>query len=415
MRGFLPLLASATLLLAGCSNRERANPFDPQNPSTSGRPSGFAAVAGDRQVRLSWQGVPGNNLVGYQVFRRDPYQTQYGAITDVLGLGVTSFLDVPLTNGYDYAYRLYFVFTTGPGNRPAEDIATPGPAVPWLIEGGGSDLLQITPDNRHVASRRGGYGSTTDLAANPTDGTVWVTDEGFGRVVVYQPSTGVTVSIPGFDRPRAVAVDALDGTAWICDIGQDLVYHFKPNGDVASLPIAPLNDPIDAAVDPLDGSVWICELGSDRVGRYDIGGAIWQRSVADPSRVAVDATTRDGWITSYTNGTVTHLSVSGQPLPSPTGFVSPLGIAVDAPRGRIWIADPGAGRVVALRRDGSEEFRLSGLDDAGELGVDLASGDAWVVLGDPGQLVRISPDGVLQRVMTGLRSPIAVSVDPGGR
>jgi len=415
MRGLLPVLAAATLLLAGCSNRERANPFDPLNPNTSGRPAGFVAVAGDRQVRLSWQAVQGNNLIGYQIFRRDRFSSTYGAITGVLGLGTTSFLDFPLPNGTEFAYRLYFVFTSGPGNRPAEDVATPDQAVPWLIEGGGSDLVQITPDDRRVATRRGGYGSTTDLGVNPSDGTVWVTDEGFGRVVVYAPSTGVTVSIPGFNRPRAVAVDPFDGSAWICDVGQDLVYHYKANGDPASLPIAPLNDPVDAAVDGLDGSVWVIELAGDRVGRYDIGGPIWQRAVPDPSRVAVDSTTRDGWITSYTNGTVTHLSVSGQPIATLTGFVSPLGIAVDARRGRIWIADPGASRVVALRRDGSEEFRLSGLADAGELGVDLDTGDAWVVLGDPGQLARIGSDGVLERVLTGLRSPIAVSVDPGGR
>lgn len=414
MRPLLPILASAILVLAGCSNRERANPFDPLNPNTSGRPSGFVALAGNQEVRLRWQSVQGNNLIGYQLFRRAPWDSQFGAITDVIGLNVTGFRDFPLTNGEDYAYRLYFVFQSGLGSRPAEDIAAPGPAIPWLIEGGGSDLVQGTPDNRRVAARRGGYGSTTDLVVNPVDGTVWVTDEGFGRVVVYQPATGVTTSIPGFDRPRAVAVDPFDGTGWICDVGTDLVYHFRPQGDAASIPIAPLEQPVDVAVDPVDGSVWVCELVGDRVGRFDASGQLWRRTVADPSRVAVDSTTREGWVTSYSNGTVTHLSPTGQPLGTLTGFVSPLGVAVDPRRGRIWIADPGAGRVIALRRDESEEFRLTGLQDAGELGVDLVTGDAWVVLGDPGQLARISSVGGLVRVMSGLRSPIAVSIDPGG-
>ena len=103
------------------------------------------------------------------------------------------------------------------------------------------------------------------------------------------------------------------------------------------------------------------------------------------------------------------------PLVTLTDFTSPLGVAVDARRGRIWIADPGAGSVIALRRDGSEEFRVTGLADAGELAVDLGTGEAWVVLGDPGELARISPAGVLLRVLGGFRSPIAVSVDPGGR
>jgi streptogramin lyase len=415
MRRLLPILASATLLLAGCSRRERANPFDPLNPTTSGRPSGFAALAGDREVRLRWQAVQGNSLSGYQIFRRAPGETGYRAITDVLGTGVTSFRDFPLTNGQDHAYRLYFVFFSGLGSRPAEDVAAPGAAVPWLIEGGGTHLVQITPDDRREVARRGGYGATTDLAANPANGAVWVADEGFGRVVVYQPGSGVTVSIPGLTRPRAVAVDPFDGTGWICDVGQNLVHHFTPRGDPASLPIAPLDRPVDVAVDPQDGSVWVCELGGDRVGRFESTRPLWRRTLADPSRVAVDSTTREGWVTSYANGTVTRLSLSGQPRATLTGFTSPLGVAVDARRGRIWIADPGAASVVALHRDGSEEFRVTGLDDAGELAVDLGTGEAWVVLGDPGELARISPAGVLLRVLGGFRSPIAVSIDPGGR
>lgn len=414
MRRLLPVLA-ATLLLAGCSNRERANPFDPLNPMTSGRPSGFAAVAGDREVRLRWQAVQGNSLVGYQIFRRGPLDPQYFAITDVLGLGVSSYRDFPLANNGDYAYSLYFVFVSGIGTRPAEDVAAPGQARPWLVEGGGSDLVQITPDNRRVAARRDGYGATSDVVANPVDGAVWVADEGFGRVVVYQPSTGVTVSIPGFDRPRAVAVDPFDGSGWICDVGQDLVFHYRPNGDPASLPLAPFDQPVDVAVDPTDGSVWVCELRGDRVGRFEASGPLWRRTLADPSRVAVDSTTREGWVTSYANGTVTKLAQTGQPLVTLNTFNAPLGIAIDARRGRIWIADPGAGRVVALRRDGTEEFRVNGLHDAGELAVDLVTGEAWVVQGQPGQLVRLSPAGALVRTHGGFLSPIAVSVDPGGR
>jgi DNA-binding beta-propeller fold protein YncE len=415
MRRLLPLLVVAALSIAGCSSRERTNPFDPRNPSTSGRPPGFIALAGDREVRLQWQDVRGNTLIGYQIFRKGPFDTRYGAITDVLGLGVSSFRDFPLPNDEEYSYRLYFVFVSGIGNLPAEDTATPGSAVPWVIEGGGTDLIQVTPDDRRVVARRGGYGSTTDLVVNPRDGVVWVADEGFGRVVVFDPASDVTVSIPRFDRPRAVAVDAFDATGWVCDVGQNLVMHYRPDGLQESFPIAPTDQPVDVAVDPQDGSVWVCELGGNRVGRFVSTTPVFRHTVAAPTRVAVDSTTREGWITSYSNGTVTHLSSLGTPLPATTGFTSPLGVAMDPRRGRIWIADPGAARVVALRRDGSEEFRVNGLSDAGELAVDLRTGDAWVVLGRPGELVRISPTGAVLRRLGGFISPIAVSVDAGGR
>jgi DNA-binding beta-propeller fold protein YncE len=417
MRRLLPILASATLLLTGCSSRERSNPFDPLNPQTSGRPSGFAAFGGDREVRLLWQEVQASSLTGYQVFRRAPGETEYRAITSVLGTEVTSFRDFALANGDDYSYRLYFVFLSGLGSHPAEDVAAPGAAVPWLVEAGGTDLIQVTPDDRRVVMRRGGFGATTDLAANPGDGTVWVTDEGSGRVVVYQPLSGVTTRITGLNQPHAVAVDPFDATAWVCDLGQNLVHHFTPRGDPASESIAPLDRPVDVAVDPEDGSVWVCEHGGDRLGRFDpiTQASFWRHSLTEPSRVAVDSVTREGWVTSYETGTVTQWSRFGDRLLTLTAFNSPLGVAVDARRGRIWIADPGDGAVIALRRDGSEEFRVTGLVDAGDLSVDLGTGDAWVVLADPGQLARVSAGGVLLRRLVGLRTPIAVSVDPGGR
>ena len=420
MRRLLPLLTCAALLLAGCSRRERANPFDPLNPATSGRPPGFTAVAGDHSVRLRWESVQGNSLLGYQLFRRGPTDTVFAPLTEELDLSVSTIRDFPLTNGTDYAYRLYFVFPFGLGSRPAEDVAAPGAAVPWVIEAGGTDLISVAPDDRRVASRFGDYTSTSDVAVNPASGAVWIADEGSGSVVVFQPAGSLRLSIPGLRRPRAVAVDAFDGSGWVCDVEQGLVFHFGVNGEQASVAIAPLVQPVDAAVDAEDGSVWICELGADRVSRHEYTQGFWQErwaaSVQAPSRVAIDGETRDGWVTSFANGTVTKLSsVTGARLLSLTGFQSPLGVAVDAARGRIWIADPHAGSVVALDRDGNVEFRVAGLADAGEISVDAGTGEAWAVLGRSGELVRISPAGVLLRRLKAFHSPVAVSVDPGGR
>lgn len=413
MRRLLAILTAASLL-AGCSQRERANPFDPLNPATRGRPSGFEALAGDSEVRLQWQAVAGDALSGYQLARRGPGDTDFQPIGGVLGLDVTTFRDAPLANDRDYAYQLNFVFVSGPGSRPAEDTATPGSAVPWLVESDGTDLVQVTPDDRHVVARRGGFISTADVAVSARDGAVWVADEGAGRVAIYRPVDGVTTTISRLSLPRAVAVDPFDGTGWVCDEGQNQVFHYRANGDPASLPIAPLVQPVDVAVDPHDGTVWVCELGADRVSHYESTQRLSRSPVGQPARVAVDSTTQEAWVTSYGGGTVTHLSPGGDPLGTPTGFRTPLGVAVDARRGRIWIADPGAGQVIALRRDESEEFRVTGLTDAGELAVDPRTGDAWVVLAVPGQLARISTDGQVRR-MGGLHTPIAVAVDPGGQ
>lgn len=415
MRARLALLGALALLAAGCSSRPRANPFDPLNPSTSGRPPGFMALAGDRQVTLRWDPVVGGNFTGYRLYRRAAGEIGFTAITDVLDPLTTSFRDIPLVNSQQYDYRLYFVFLSGIGSNPSEDQATPGAAMPWLIESDGDDIIRVTPDNRRVAARRPGFGQTTDLAVNPTNGDVWVTDAGGGRVVVYEAASGVTVSIAGLSNPQAVAVDPGDATGWVCDAGRSSVYHLNRDGQLLSASIGPLNQPVDAAVDPGPGNLWVCELGANRVGRYDLGQLQWSVTIPGPSRVAVDSVTHEGWVTSFGSGIVTRVSPNGQVLGTFPGFTAPLGVAVDARRGRIWIADPYAGRITALRRDGSEEFRLSGLGDAGEIAVDPATGEAWAVLGVTGSVARLSPAGAVLRVQGGFQFPYAIGVDPGGR
>src|SRR5262245_28836580 len=380
MRARLAILA-ALVLLAGCSKRERSNPFDPLNPSTSGRPPGFVALAGDRSVSLSWSAVQSGSFIGYQIFRRVAGQGTYTPLTDVLGRFNNAYRDIPLQNGIDYDYRLYFVFPSGLGSSPSEERAGPGSADPWLIESGGSDIIRLTPDNRHVSTRRSGFGGTADLAVNPTNGDVWVADGSNGRVLIFQTVGGVTVTIPGFNTPRAIGVDPANGTAWVCDAGQGRVYHLSRSGGKDPSSIGPIDQPLDAAVDPGPGFLWICEYGANQVSRWDLGAQQWTVPVTGPSRVAVDSLTQEGWVTSFGSGTVSRISPNGQVLDTITGFTAPLGVAVDSRRGRIWIADPYAGRITALRRDGREEFHVGGLNDAGEVAVDAATGEAWTAVG----------------------------------
>jgi streptogramin lyase len=413
VRRYLPLLIPL-LLLVGCGTRPRANPFDPNNPNTSGRPSGFVALAGDGQVRLRWDAVPpATQLLGYQVYRKGPNQGTYVAISPVLGIEVTTFLDPFLNNNQDYAYRLYFVFVSGLGSRPSEDVATPGTPIPWVIESNATDALRITADGRHVATTYGGFGGTYDVAVNVRNGHVWVSDPGAGRVQVINPQTGVRTTVP-YANPGAIAVDSYDGTAWVC--GLDELAHFREQGDAASLPIPNLASPLDAAVDLVDGSVWVCERGANRVRHYDGSGTLKsQSSVAAPTRVAVDSVTQIAWITSFTRGTVTRIDQAGAILDTLDLFVTPVGISIDAVHRRIWVADPGAGQIVALRAsDGSVELRLPGFLDVGELSADPRTGEVWAVLADPGELVKVAPTGVVRRRTSGFHLPIAVSTDPGG-
>src|SRR5438552_3379018 len=118
MRARLALLTLLAGTLAGCSVRERANPFDPHNRDTSGRPIGFARLAGNGAVAMRWQPVTGEGLVGFQVWRRTGGDLAFAPLSATLPVTASEYLDRGLVNGVDYSYRLYYVFDNGLGTRP---------------------------------------------------------------------------------------------------------------------------------------------------------------------------------------------------------------------------------------------------------------------------------------------------------
>ena len=424
MRLLKPALALAAILLsaltAGCGQRPRANPFDPSNPVTGGRPAGFVALAGNGQVQLEWQPANAAGLVGYQLFRKLAVDTTYVPITGTIPSTSSRFGDFQLANGIEHDYRLYYVFDRGLGNLPAEDIATPGPLEPWVTDFGRGALARLTADGRHVESwvpfgvPATQIGVPIDVISDPANGVVWVSTSS-GPLVVYSPGTDTKLNITRPGSPGALALDPVDHTAWLCDDVDQSVYHFHADGSPASPgQLTGFQNPLDIAADPGDRSVWVCERDGNRIDHFaaDGSGRVFATVLA-PSRVAVDSLTHEVWATSLTRGRVYRINANTALGDSFTFAPGPVGIAVDGRRGRIWVADPTIGTVFAAHRDGSVEFQLAGLGAPREVTVDPATGDAWVALLNPGRVARISAAGKLLTTATGLDQPLNLSLGAG--
>ena len=425
MRALRPVLIAASLLGAvlsgtGCSQRQHANPFDPANPATGGRPSGFVALAENGRVTLRWNTASAPELLGYQVFRSLNPPAGYTAISNVLGPSVHEFFDRGLLNGTDHSYRLYFVFDRGLGTLFASDVATPGPLTPWVIEDAQSSpaLARLSADGRHVAERIAGAVtlSAGDVDVDRVTGAVWTCDPFFGSVTIYQPTTGMlTPVLGGVSDPVAVAVDPRDHTAWVGDKAFDRVAHFADDGNVANPPeLNPFEGPIGIAIDPRDESVWICERTGSRVRHVRRDGLpLATAFVINPSRVAVDSVTGDAWVSSFSHGRILRLSPTGQRSDSVSSIAGPLGIVVDGPRGRIWVTSPETGLVTALSRAGATQFVVSGLAGASDVALDPTTGEVWVTAQTAGAVVRIAPDGTILRRLGGFDTPNGIALDPG--
>ena len=390
--------------------------FDPQNPETGGGPSGFFALAGDGRVDLRWNPVPVEGLQGFRIYRKTPGDSAFMPLSALLSPATSSYADLGLLNGLEHRYRLFYVFDDD-GERPpgAEDVATPGRARPWMVDGTLNRLYRLTPDGRRVVSSRGDFLGLSSVAVDSVRGHVWVSDGVGGRVAALDPESGVTVSIPGLGWPGALAVDPLDRVIWVCNETGGKLFAFDPAGNPLGNPIEPLALPLGVAVDVFDRSVVVIERSASRVRRYAADhGLVSTLNVDRPTRVAIDSLTRRAWITSFEARTVTTVppSFSGIELTIP-GFQGPIGVAVDSKNGRVWVADAIAGEVVALDRDGAILFRVGGLDEVRELAVDPETGEVWASVTDRGEVVRISLAGQILSRLGGFSQPLGIAIDPG--
>ena len=421
MRSRLPLLVAiaigaAALAGTGCSRRERANPFDPHNPTTRGGPSGFMALAANGRVNLRWDPVVGAGLQGFRLYRKTPADTAYVAISALLFPNRTQYSDLGLRNGLDHAYRLYFVLEgegeTGP---PAEDIATPGPGRPWVAEAGGGRLLGLTPDGRHVAVQQSGFSSPATVAVDSVSGRVWVSDSFAGRVASLDPISGVLVSIPGLVSPGAMAAEPITHSAWVCDEQDGVVREFSSTGSPLGAPIEPVSTPIGIAIGAWDRSLWICERGADQVRHYSSNlSLVGTIPIPAPSRVTTDSVAQRAWVTSFGNGRVYRIAPSGTKELDLPGFQGPIGLAVDTRRGRVWVTEALGNRITVLdRQTGAVLFRVTGLSETREVAVDPETGEAWAVAPGSGQVVKISPAGTVLQRLGGLSQPFGIAFDPG--
>jgi sugar lactone lactonase YvrE len=409
------LVVGLAIFAASCSDRQHANPFDPQNPSTRGRPVGFVALAGNSLATLRWQTVFDGQAIGYQIYRRFEGDPDFHVLSGVLPAYSTSYLDGGLPNGTTAHYRLYFVFPDGSSGSPAEDDATPGPLIPWATDFGTRRLLRLTPDAHHIAAEYGDFVGPGRVAVDAGTGLVWVADNYAGTVVILDPVQGTRVDVKGFTNPQGIALDATHD-AWACDANahQSQLVHLHPSGAPATpAAIGALDDAFDVAVNAGDQTIWVCERVARTVRRFlSDGSAAGAHVGIECARVAADSATGEAWVTSLTDHCALRLSPTMSVLDSVV-LQGPIGVAVDAARRRVWIADFVAGRVSVYDTNAHPLFSVTGLPQVREIALDPSSGEAWVTVSALGAVVRLSAAGRVIRSTPGLAQPYGIAIDPG--
>jgi DNA-binding beta-propeller fold protein YncE len=228
----------------------------------------------------------------------------------------------------------------------------------------------------------GGLGAPDDIAVAP-QGTVYIGDEGGGRLSAWSASTGeVKLVASGLSHPEGIVVS--DGLVVVCEQGKNQLSRVDPSDGMVSL-FRPLSNPagklgVDGlALDPTHPSIIVPDSPTGTL-----------------LRVSIDATTATP---------IPVTSASQPPFNRPTG-------AFVRSDGTLLVADEDGGDVVLRLTDGTLEVLATGLrspDDV--LGDDL--GNVYTnTLGD-GVLHRIQ-GGKDEELVTGLVEPHGLAFDLDG-
>lgn len=160
-------------------------------------PTGLARVAGNRQVELTWTSVPELDLNGFSVYRRSG-TADYTKVAS--GLRQSSYVDLNVTNGTTYVYRVTAIDRQNPPNESARSdsvtavpvaAAAPSPPTGLTVDQGDDHLLPTFLFTNSSAVIAGGTLTYTIQVSSVSDFSN-VTASASGLAQVGSSGTGQT-------------------------------------------------------------------------------------------------------------------------------------------------------------------------------------------------------------------------------
>lgn len=196
-----------------------------------------------------------------------------------------------------------------------------------------------------------------------TDGRVWFTQSGSGRIGRLEPDGSglVEFDLPdSASAPRIIAVGA-DGNLWFTQHAGNRIGRLTPQGDLAEFAIPTADSQPRAIALGTDGAMWFGQFKAGRIGRITPQGEIREFSVptADSGPRAI-AAGPDGnlWFSQYRANRIGRITpqgvISEYPLPRPN---SGPGDITAGPDGAMWFVQLSGG-MDGLATDGNRIGRV---------------------------------------------------------
>ena len=163
--------------------------------------------------------------------------------------------------------------------------------------------------------RGGTFLSPGSVSVNTTDGSCWVGDGGYGRLV--------HLSAAGAELSRLAGGFVLhlgEPHGWLL-LGGGRRRRGAPPGErggAVAVGRGEFSGPTSVSVNPADGSCWVADYGHDQVVHVSPAGAELWRSNWDafsfPESVSLNSGDGSCWVADTSDNQVVHLSQSGAEL-----------------------------------------------------------------------------------------------------
>jgi hypothetical protein len=407
----LPLLLGA--LLTGCTDRQHRNPLDPRHDGTAtALAAPLQALAGDREVRLSWDYGNFEDVAGYYLYRRAAGGDFVRHPAAPLAADAREYADREVENGTTYEYRLGLLIE-GEEERLLAQLAraTPGRALAWVADRTNGMVWKISADGGNAWFGLGRFPSIVGMDLDRADRSCWVSDQFFSGVYHLTPDGDLELRRADVEEAGPIRIDTEGRRGWLVDRKRREVKWFALNDGADTLALhgvdARFATPI--ALAPWQGGCWIADQEEDRVLFYAPGeGRVEFEGVEQP--IAIAAVDRErAWILIRQGRALARLSRDGGRLVVELPFGDGVDLDLDRRAGRVWVL--GETGAAVFDPEGNLLRHLAGLSEGRSLAVDEVHGQVWIATRT--WLLKFSEAGEEQARLGGFYGSLRVAVDPG--
>ncbi len=390
------LLVLVGLSFVKCSDRERSNPLDPENPETRGRPVGVRIYSEFDRIYLNWNVVRVNNLVGYNIYRKTSADTIFTQIAQ-LEPESWEFIDYDVEFEIRHTYQIT-VIGEDFESPPSDSVSiVPGPTIIWATDADNQRIIKISDDGIHTIRNSSVMGFPWDIELSGRRDSYWYSDLFYGNIYrVHDSEVNRYVSSKGYPdpvdiefdyqrdvlwgankkgtiirispvmidsmqeiedgfiiNPTSISVSEVDGDCWVADSGSKRVYRIDASGQFIKVLQEKFNNPADIVYNEHDLTVWVAD--SSRVVQLSFEGDYLDEIIfpfTNALKLAVNTKTGDIWVidrgSQSASAKILKFDAQGVLIAEITGFTIPLNLIVNFSDNGCIVADSGAGKIVRL-------------------------------------------------------------------